>query len=615
MSKSRARQAFLTALCLVSTATAKPFVFEPGYLETVKSHSTVSTAASATKAGETYRVFHLEFADEASAKAFAPKLSSVFHRAGRFVDLFAQPTDKALEEIASAPNLSWLDYNRSVTVPEPPQAKPVAASRGSAENVVKNGYEGLTGKGVTLAVVDTGFDVRHPDFQTVGPDGETKTRFSAIWDTTETRPGFGTPAPFKYPNGESIGVIYSRDEINAYLAKPEGARPDITWDRDGHGTACAGIAAGNGRAWGDGRYAGVASQAELIGVRLGDQSLNTYLLPAILDWLDQKAGARPLVISNSWGGHRSGHDGSTIVERQMDERFPAERQGRLVLFAAGNEGQDRIHAGGEYAGADKPGVLAFPKVAEGDEAEVSIYFDSADSGLEITPKLETHSYKHGVTGQIVWRFQVTPGLDKVEISSKSGKPGHFDAYISGTIKDTAAVFEPGVATFEELVCYPGNAENVLTVGSYDFNPFFEKDGNQLRIGVEVPESDELAPMTIGDVSGYSSPGLTRLGRLKPDFTAPGQWWTAAGSADVEDKALYETSGRYTLFNGTSAATPYSAGVMALKLEKNPKLTLSQVRALMDKHLKEDPFTGSLPNPTWGRGKLSLPAITAILKEI
>ncbi|MFO4987421.1 hypothetical protein RCK87_27140, partial [Salmonella enterica subsp. enterica serovar 1,4,[5],12:i:-] len=75
-------------------------------------------------------------------------------------------------------------------------------------------------------------------------------------------------------------------------------------------------------------------------------------------------------------------------------------------------------------------------------------FDSADSGLEITPKLETHSYKHGVTGQIVWRFQVTPGLDKVEISSKSGKPGHFDAYIGGTIKDTAAVFEPGVATFE-----------------------------------------------------------------------------------------------------------------------------------------------------------------------
>ena len=618
MFKYRARQAALVGILLFSTiptAKAQPFHFEQGYLETVKSHSEVSAGKSATTPGQTFRVFHLEFADGASATAFQPKFSSVFHRSGRFVDIFAQPTDQALEEIAAAPKLSWLDYNRSVAVPSPPQAKPVQATRARSEAVVRNGLEGFTGKGVMLAVVDTGFDVRHPDFQKVGPDGKLVSRFSAIWDTTETRSGFGTAAPFKYPGGQPIGVIYSRDDINAYLAKPEKERPEIVWDRDGHGTACAGIAAGNGRALTDGRYAGVASEAELIGVRLGDQSLNTYLLPAILEWLDSKAGTRPLVISNSWGGHRSGHDGSTIVERQMDERFTEQRPGRLVLFAAGNEGQDRIHASGDYAGPDRPGLLKFPKVTQDDEVEVSVYFDSADAGLVVVPKIETSSYKHGVTGQTVWRFAVTPGLDQVQISSASGKPGHFDAYISGQIGEKAAAFDRGVATFEELVCYPGNAQNVLSVGSYDFNPFFEKDGRNLQLGVEVPDSDEMAAMTVGDVSGYSSPGLTRLGRLKPDFSAPGQWWTAAGSADVENKTLFETSGRYTLFNGTSAATPYSAGVMALLLEKNPTLTLAQVRALLDKHLKEDTYTGTLPNATWGRGKLTLPAIKAILEDV
>ncbi len=616
MIRGRFRRAFLAGLSVIAVTTlasAQPFVFEQGYLETVKSGS--PAVSSGVAGGEQFRVFHLEFSDAVSAANFRPGLSSIFHRSGRFVDLFAQPTDQALEEIAAAKNLTWIDYNRNVAVPGPPKAKQVKATRTQAEQVVRNGLDGFTGKGVTLAVVDTGFDVRHPDFQKPGPDGKPVSRFAAIWDTTATGANLGKPAPYKYPNGKSIGSIYSRNDINAYLATPEADRPAVVWDGDGHGTSCAGIAAGNGRALADGRYTGVAPEADLIGVRLGDEALNTYLLPAILDWLDQQAGAKPLVISNSWGGHRSGHDGSTVVERQIDERFGPDRPGRLILFAAGNEGQDRIHTSGAFAGPDRPGVLKLPRVSEEDSVEVSVYFDAADPTLTVTPKVATNGFTHGVTNQTVWRFAAPAGVERLEISSASGKAGTFDAYIGGQIGEEPALFEQGVATFEELVCYPGNAENVLAVGSYDFNPYFEKSGTQITLGVQVPDSDEMAAMTVGDVSGYSSPGLTRLGRLKPDFTAPGQWWTAAGSNDVENRLLFETSGKYTLFNGTSAATPYSAGIMALFLEKNPKLSLSQVRALLDKNLKEDTYTGKLPNATWGRGKLTLPAIKAILSEI
>ena len=606
----RARRVLLTGLLLFSTVSglaAKPATLGQGYLETFKSASTTSPPGGT---GEAYRVYHLEFADDASAAKFKDPTFTIFNRSGRFVDIFAPPTDEALEVVANLDNLIWLDYNRTIEIPEVPKAQPVGATRASKETVARLGAAGYTGKGVTLAIVDSGFDIRHPDFQTVGPDGQPRTRFAALWDTTEMRPGLGKPAHIKYPNGQPIGVIYSRDDLNAYLSKDEADRPDILWDGNGHGTSCAGIAAGNGRGLEGQPYAGVASEADLIGIRLGDQAQNTYLISAFLAWLDKEAASRPLVISNSWGGHRSGHDGSSLIERQIDERFSPDRAGRLLLFAAGNEGDDGLHSAASFAGASKPALLKMPTMRVDDAVEVTVYFDSADPSLTTNPPLEVVSFVHGVTGQTVWRVVPTPGNETLEVFSKDGKPGHFDAYINGQIGEDKALFEESVASYEELVNTPGTAENVLTVGSYDFNPFFEQGGQLLTLGV----GKDMSPMSVGDISGYSSPGMTRLGRLKPDFVAPGQWWTAPAPMIASDNLAYDSSGMYNLFNGTSAATPYAAGVMALLLEKNPKLTLNQARALLDRHLKGDTYTGRVPNAVWGRGKLTLSAVEAMLKE-
>ena len=606
----RARRAFLSGLLFFSTFSAlaaRPAVLGQDYLETFKSASTTTVPGEGT--GEAYRVFHLEFADRVAAANFNDPTFTVFNRSGRFVDVFAPPTDEALEIVANLNGLVWLDYNRTVEIPVPPKANQVGATRARKETVARQGVAGYTGKGVTIALVDSGFDIRHPDFQTVGPDGQPRTRFLALWDTTETRPGFGKPAHIRYPNGQPIGVIYSQEDLNAYLATPEAKRPDILWDGDGHGTSCAGIAAGNGQALEGRPYAGVASQADLIGIRLGARAQNTYLITALLAWLDRQAANRPLVISNSWGGHRTGHDGSSLVERQIDERFRPDRPGRLVLFAAGNEGSDGLHSSADFQGADKPAVLKMPTAGPEDDVEVTVYFDSNDPDLTSDPPAEV-SFVHGVTGQTVWRVRPDPGKETLRIYSKSGKQGHYDAYIAGQIGEEKAFFDPSVATYDELVNNPGTAENVLTVGSYDFNPFFEHNGEVLNLGV----GEEMSPMTVGDISGYSSPGLTRLGRLKPDFAAPGQWWTAATPLQGNEDRITDTSGRYTLFNGTSAATPYAAGVMALLLEKNPKLTLEQVRSLLDRHLRSDAYTGQVPNPTWGRGKLTLSAVEAMLAE-
>ena len=607
MTWNRARRAFLTGLLVFATASslaAKPAPRE--YLETFKGAAT--TSAPGKTAGEPFRIYNLEFTDAASAAKFHNPLFTIFNRSGRFVDLFAPPTEEALNLVANAENLIWLDYNRTIELPPIPKPHPVAATRAAAEKVARLGVSGYTGKGVTLALIDSGFDVRHPDFSTIGPDGKPHSRFRALWDTTEMRPGFGKPAPIKYPGGQPIGVIYSRQDIDAYLAMPQDQRPEILWDGNGHGTSCAGIAAGNGRALAQAPYGGVASEADLIGIRIGDQAQNTYLITALLRWLDEEAGARPLVVSNSWGGHRSGHDGSSLIERQIDDRFAADRPGRLVLFAAGNEGDEELHAAVEYGGPDQPGRLVLSPIGPDDSVEMTVYFDSADPGLDTTSETPIVSYVHGVTGQTVWRLAPGAGQETLEVFSSGGKAGKANAYVMGQMGDSPASFVD--ASYASLINNPGTAENVLTVGSYDFNPHFEQEGNVLTLGV----GEEMSPMTVGDISEYSSPGMTRLGRLKPDFTAPGQWWTAPAPLEENENLAYDTSGLYNLFNGTSAATPYSAGVMALLLEKNPRLTLNGVRALLERHMRSDTYTGTLPNATWGRGKLTLRVVEAMLAE-
>ena len=106
------------------------------------------------------------------------------------------------------------------------------------ETSLPTGNYQVTGKGFLLAVSVSGIDYTHPDC--INEDGTT--RIKCIWDQGIK----GSPPP-----GFSDGTVYREEAINAALKAPTKVESMMivpSMDDLGHGTALAGVAAGNGRA-------------------------------------------------------------------------------------------------------------------------------------------------------------------------------------------------------------------------------------------------------------------------------------------------------------------------------------------------------------------------------
>lgn len=144
---------------------------------------------------------------------------------------------------------------------------------------------GLTGAGVTIAVLDTGYDADHPDLAG---------RVDAAKDFT----GSGDVA-----------------------------------DRNGHGTHVASIAAGSGAAAG-GRRRGVAPGAHLaVGKVLDDEGAGSEdAILAGMQWAVAEAGAK--VVNMSLGSRPS--DGTDLVSQSVNQL--SAQYGALFVVAAGNRG-------------------------------------------------------------------------------------------------------------------------------------------------------------------------------------------------------------------------------------------------------------------------------------
>ena len=170
---------------------------------------------------------------------------------------------------------------------------------------------GYTGKGVGIAILDSGVDGLNP-----GLASGTKT----------------------VHNVKYIADFEDILTLDPTLPAPGGAlfvaNVPTSETSMGHGTHVAGIAAGNGGGSTNGYYKGVAPDANIIGIGAGDALFVLWALAGLDYVLDVREQFNIQVVNNSWGteGAYDPADPINVATKKLHDA------GVAVVFAAGNSG-------------------------------------------------------------------------------------------------------------------------------------------------------------------------------------------------------------------------------------------------------------------------------------
>lgn len=231
----------------------------------------------------------------------------------------------------------------------------------------KNSFH-LLGKGTIAAIIDSGIDYTHVDFR--NEDGST--RIIALWDQTIE----GNP-----PDGFLEGTEYTREQLNEALDSPRPFTVVPSRDNLGHGTAVAGIAAGNGQA-SAGENRGAAPLCELLIVKVGQKGNDTFAqsteIMRAVKYVTDKARmlGRPVAINLSFGMNNGAHDGQSLFEEYLTA-MSSEWKSAMII-PTGNEGAAGHHYEGRIT-SDNPAEIAFFTASGIETFYLTLWKDFADS--------------------------------------------------------------------------------------------------------------------------------------------------------------------------------------------------------------------------------------------
>lgn len=479
----------------------------------------------------------------------------------------------------------------------------------SCIDIVQDMPLSLRGKGTLIGIVDSGIDYENAEFR--NEDGTT--RIVSLWDQSVN----GRP-----PAGYLAGTEYTREQIDAALATEdkEVRRQMVkTSDVSGHGTAVAGIAAGNGRGSEGRRFRGAAPEAELIIVKMGAPReggfpRTTELMRGV-DYIVRKAVElrRPVAINISFGNTYGSHDGTSLVERFLNDI--ADMWKNVICIGSGNEGASAGHVSGkvrrqisetvELAVQQREPVLSIQIwKSYVDEMGVSVISPSGRQAGPFYEFLGAQRYILGDTELLIYYGEPKPYSVKQEIylSLLPGKQ-----YIeSGVWK---IVLTPGrIVDGEYQMWLP--TQTSLNMGTAFLQP------NSMST-LTIPSTASLAvtvaaydarTFSYADFSGRGPAGMYEGENvLKPDIAAPGVRVTAP-----------VPGGGYQSFSGTSFAAPFVTGSAALLMEwgivrgNDPYLYGEKVKAYLRKGAKQLAGYERWPNALLGYGALcvrdSLPGL-------
>lgn len=502
--------------------------------------------------------------------------------------------EERIEQLAQIPEVEFVEKPKNLYF------QTDVGRQVSCIDIVQDMPLSLRGKGTLIGIVDSGIDYENVDFR--NEDGTTRIAF--LWDQSVA----GTP-----PEGYSVGTEYTKEQINAALATEdkEVRRQMVkTSDVSGHGTAVAGIAAGNGRGSEGRRFRGAAPEAELIIVKMGVQReggfpRTTELMRGV-DYIVRKAIElrRPVAVNISFGNTYGSHDGTSLVERFLNDI--ADMWKNVICIGSGNEGTTAGHASGrvqsqipktvEFAVQQREPALSIQIwKSYVDEMGISVISPSGKQAGPFYEFLGAQRYVLGDTELLIYYGEPKPYSVKQEIYLSFLPRNQYVE--SGVWK---IVLIPGrIVDGEYQMWLP--AQSSLNIGTAFLQP------NSMST-LTIPSTASLAvtvaaydarTFSYADFSGRGPAGMYEGENvLKPDIAAPGVRVTAP-----------VPGGGYQSFSGTSFAAPFVTGSAALLMEwgivrgNDPYLYGEKVKAYLRKGAKQLPGYERWPNALLGYGAL------------
>lgn len=413
---------------------------------------------------------------------------------------------------------------------------------------------GYKGEGSVVAIIDTGFDVNHPDFK--------------LTDTDKVRYKEADIEALKNSDNTLLGVYHN--EKFPYVYDYQDSSTNVREYKDeSHGQHVAGIAAANGK------VVGVAPEAQILAMKVfsnemtNDSVWEEQYIRAIEDATKLQADALNMSLGGI-AGNSYYDDENTTLNKVLND---ANKAGVVCNIAAGNDrnqndGRDVPH---NFLTDPDVGVVGDPATYEGSFAVASynndksmfnyVSFTGKDGKTLEIPAILHEGSPHDNLGKEY-------GIVSVGYGASDDDYAGVDA--SGKI----VLVQRGNASFTEKTRL---AEKHGATGIIIYN--HEAGGNDL-MGMIIDAPYQIPMAFIGHADGLKlidatkatigndkklidSPTAKQMAkssswgpapdlRMKPEITAPGN-----------NIYSLQNDGEYMVMSGTSMATPHVTGATAL----------------------------------------------------
>ncbi|HSQ90216.1 bile acid germinant receptor pseudoprotease CspC [Romboutsia sp.] len=443
----------------------------------------------------------------------------------------------------SSPMSSLIEITDNLT-----EGETVTTAAGT-DYIYKNPYITADGKGVIIAIIDSGIDYLHPDF--INPDGTTK--IISIWDQNHE----GQSMDEKYIFGREI----TRDEINKAIKENDKS---LTQDDIGTGTIAAGICCGIGNL--NSFYQGVAIGSELIVVKLKEYK-DTYMegkinyqssdfLAAIKYAIDVANKEDKFLIVNLTIGEKPI---ATIRATMLQTFEELAKPGVVLVSGSGNEGNTDIHYEGKIMPNERQQDIIF-QVGEQRNLEIALFTNGPDKittelispagelSFRIIYSPEYYIYKgtfniedtsyqmrytypwleSGYQQLSIYLEDIKPGIWTIRLNPEFIINGDFSIYLpnKSLISEDTRFLDPNSSS---TITFYASTENIITIGAYN---------------------DKTDSLWIG-----SSKGPVSIRNIKPDIVAPG--------VDIIGPFKNES---YNTATGTGVSSSLVCGVLAIIIQ-------------------------------------------------